>query len=58
MIGHTNYLLELSPERTRQTYLSFYATGRVAGLPMVGVVLVGKKGRARRSASPCRCSRC
>jgi MFS family permease len=46
MIGHTNYLLELSPERNRQTYLSFYyATGApLAFLPMLGAVLIGEKG--------------
>ncbi len=47
MMGHTNYLLELSPEPSRPTYLSFYyATGLpLTFLPIVGAVIIGQEGR-------------
>ncbi len=47
MVGHTNYLLELSPERSRQTYLSFYYATSVplSFLPVLGAVLIGEEGR-------------
>lgn len=47
MMGHTNYLLEMSPARSRPTYLSFYyASGLpLTFLPVLGAVLIGEEGR-------------
>lgn len=45
-LGHTNYLLELSPGRHYPAYFAFYALVGVplSLLPLVGAVIIGKQG--------------
>ncbi len=47
MMGYTNYLLEISPESSRPTYLAFYyVTGLpMAFLPVLGAAIIGEAGR-------------
>ena len=45
-LGHTNYLLELSPGRNYPAYFAFYALAGVplSLLPLLGAVVIGKQG--------------
>ncbi|MCX7600032.1 MAG: MFS transporter [Armatimonadetes bacterium] len=45
-LGHTNYLLELSPGRHYPAYFAFYALAGVplSLLPLAGAVIIGKRG--------------
>ncbi len=47
IIGMTNYLLELSPEPRRPTYLAFFYLARMpmAFWPLAGAALIGEAGR-------------